>query len=74
MPVGRSSIVRRRWRMDMMVMQAARCHWCKGLMQTGDPQSGNYASFEHLHRRRHGGKFNRRNLVLACKQCNNERN
>lgn len=73
MPVGRSSIVRRRWRAAMMVKQAGRCHWCKGLMQTGDPGSGDYASFEHLRRRRDGGKFNKRNIVLACIQCNNER-
>lgn len=61
--------------------QHGRCHWCNGLMTLtftrgpdGHPNlPGNFATFEHLHRRRDGGVGKPHNVVLACRKCNGER-
>lgn len=63
--------------------QGGLCHWCKKPMtlercsvprkngQYGYPS--NFATFEHLQRRRDGGAGKPLNVVLACKKCNNGR-
>src|SRR5690242_11435723 len=62
-------------------MQGGRCYWCNGQMTLnfkrgtdGQPNvPRNYATFEHIHRRRDGGAGRPNNIVLACKWCNNRR-
>lgn len=61
--------------------QNGRCHWCKSPMTLtysrgadGHPNlPKNYASFEHLQRRRDGGAGKPYNVVLACRKCNSRR-
>lgn len=53
------------------------CYWCKRpmtlrLLPSGKPPN-NYASCEHLVRRRDGGVGVPHNIVLACLSCNNAR-
>lgn len=59
------------------------CHWCKKPMTlefgkqpkaNGNPSiPANFATFEHLQRRRDGGAGKPFNVVLACRRCNNGR-
>jgi hypothetical protein len=53
------------------------CHWCKGPMTLERGTSGrpvrNFATFEHLQRRRDGGNGKHFNVVLACYSCNHGR-
>lgn len=58
-------------------LQDGLCYWCKRpmtlqLLPSGKPPH-NYASFEHLVRRREGGYGMPHNTVLACRSCNEER-
>lgn len=58
--------------------QKGLCHWCKKPMTLKfDPKTGkppqNFASFEHLQRRRDGGAGKPFNVVLACMRCNSSR-
>ena len=58
--------------------QKGLCHWCKKPMTLEGAVSGrkpprNYATFEHLQRRRDGGAGKPGNIVLACSYCNNKR-
>lgn len=70
-PSDKERRLRKFWR------QGGRCHWCGGEMTlqlnpNGKPPR-NYASFEHLQRRREGGAGKPNNVVLACRDCNNRR-
>jgi 5-methylcytosine-specific restriction endonuclease McrA len=60
--------------------QGGLCHWCKQPMTLemyrrpqGAKPPRNYASFEHLQRRRDGGSGKHNNVVLACSRCNSSR-
>jgi 5-methylcytosine-specific restriction endonuclease McrA len=52
------------------------CHWCKFPMSFRHALKtcSNFATLEHLVRRRDGGTNDLSNLVLACRKCNHERN
>lgn len=68
---------RRALRKRLMKKQNARCHWCGGKMskkpRIGKKDNPNYATFEHLERRRDGGTFKKDNIVLAHQKCNHRR-
>jgi 5-methylcytosine-specific restriction endonuclease McrA len=59
--------------------QGGICHWCKQPMtlarssQRSGSQPSNFATFEHLQRKRDGGGGKPHNVVLACRKCNNLR-
>lgn len=72
------SSIRRTWRKEMFEAQSGLCHWCKRTMLLYLPNGGkvptnDYATFEHLHPARAGGKWTRQNIVLACWECNKAR-
>lgn len=58
--------------------QNGACHWCHGPMtleyklgKNGEPNlPRNYATFEHLQKRRDGGAGKPNNVVMACLECN----
>lgn len=57
--------------------QKGLCHWCQKPMTLEHPginrPPNNYATFEHVQRRRDGGAGKPHNIVLACNKCNNKR-
>lgn len=62
--------------------QGGLCYWCKSAMtlEFGQPKANgnpglprNFATFEHLQRKRDGGAGKPHNVVLACLKCNNGR-
>jgi hypothetical protein len=58
-------------------LQNGLCHWCAKPMTLDRGTSGrpvrNFATFEHLQRRRDGGVGKPHNVVLACYFCNYNR-
>lgn len=58
--------------------QAGQCWWCKGRMTMSRTRNGgparDFATFEHLMPRVHGGQINEDNIVLAHRKCNSKRN
>lgn len=68
-----NSNIRREWRVKLLWEQKTLCHWCREPMQIDSPGASDYATFEHLKRKREGGKCNWKNLVLAHTRCNHER-
>jgi hypothetical protein len=65
------------YRQAILNGQKPKCPDPHGLMTLFKKGSGtvpaNYATFEHLQRRRDGGLGKHCNIVLACKRCNNNR-
>lgn len=68
---------KRRRRSNKFRQQHGLCHWCNRLMvlsvARGAATPDNYATFEHIVRRREGGAGLPGNVVLACYLCNNSR-
>lgn len=50
----------------------ARCYYCTGSFNHDDPTSDRYPTKDHRKPRARGGG-NGRNLVWACRECNNEK-
>lgn len=64
---------RRRRRRILWMRQKNVCIWCSQPMQMSDDRADDYATFEHMIRRRDGGTDTMRNLRLAHRRCNLER-
>lgn len=66
-----------RYRMLLFVAQGGCCIWCGGEMTFRRLKNGaparDFATFEHLERRRDGGRDSSGNLVLAHRKCNRKR-
>jgi 5-methylcytosine-specific restriction endonuclease McrA len=60
-------------RSAIMKEQNGLCCWCGEPMQQDRPRAPDYATFEHLIRRRNEGKCGRHNLALAHMRCNQNR-
>jgi 5-methylcytosine-specific restriction endonuclease McrA len=56
-----------------MLVQKGICIWCLKPMQTERRRDCDFATFEHLKRKRLGGTDALANLVLACRYCNEHR-
>ena len=64
----------------MFDAQGGLCHWCKQSMTLDSARrmtpSGKmknvatFATFDHVQRRRDGGRWSKSNIVLACYSCN----
>lgn len=50
-----------------------RCHYCGSVMKFDDKNYGLSATVEHLKRKADGGSSRIRDLVLACRSCNEAR-
>lgn len=59
-------------RKSLFKHQRGLCYWCCKAM-TLENNGGQFASFEHLLPRSHGGRFTPDNIVLAHKTCNAHR-
>lgn len=59
-------------RARMSEAQNHRCAYC-GVVFSDDPDSPDYATFDHVIQRRLGGWNSEDNLVMACFSCNNIR-
>ena len=58
----------------LIARDGLRCHWCGRLCNKKlSPCADLYPTVEHVVRRADGGSSAMHNLVLACRQCNNER-
>lgn len=73
MPRTQPRSIRKR-RSEKFAKQNGKCHWCKKEMTlergNGRGLPKNYATFEHLQRKRDGGAGKPNNVVLACYICN----
>lgn len=57
----------------MFFAQRGLCHWCGYPMVDNAPSDPNFATFEHLKRRREGGTNAEGILKLAHSRCNHQR-
>ena len=68
---------KRAWRQRKFIAQGGLCVWCKKPMsfnrkKTGQP-ARDFATFEHMKRRRDGGRKEEENVMLAHYKCNQRR-
>lgn len=80
--MGQMSDRKRAWRQRLYDAQGGLCIWCGGKMsltnrriagkRAGEP-ARNFATFEHLTRRRDGGYKQEGNIALAHQKCNRRR-
>jgi 5-methylcytosine-specific restriction endonuclease McrA len=64
---GSDSVRARKWRAVAWVEQDGICYWCPKFVHFDD------ATADHLKRWADGGKANRKNIVMACRDCNSTR-
>jgi 5-methylcytosine-specific restriction endonuclease McrA len=50
------------------------CHWCDVITSAWDSGRRDAMTIDHKQRRRDGGTDDPANLVIACWQCNHDRN
>jgi 5-methylcytosine-specific restriction endonuclease McrA len=65
------------FRLEKFVEQKGLCAYCNKEMSFARKAKGgparNFATFEHLVKKRDGGLFTKENIVLACSKCNMKR-
>jgi hypothetical protein len=65
------------WRQRLFDQQRSLCHWCQKPMKLKHRPNGmptrDFATFEHVKRRRDGGHMGEGNVVLAHYKCNRRR-
>ncbi len=59
-------------RIEMANIQGWRCWWCSVKMTNDHCDDDTHCTAEHLHTRGHGPR-GRKNIVAACRKCNNLR-
>ena len=65
--------LRAKMRKRLLKRDGYKCHWCNNRMTFKRVNDPTFCTIDHVIPRSKGGSNKLRNLVLACKWCNNTR-